>query len=198
MTALNKQALREHYSPKPVPKCHICGAEMTIQRMSVLRTTYGCTGATYDDKGCHYAEGRSIADDHYAQSHVTVVDLSDPEVLAVLDELEAAEKRIAELEARAFNPAILDVVAERQRQRSAEGWTPEHDDQYGKSQLLWASSCYLLNTIQPFNRIPMDWPWDSSWWDGECWKSFDCHNVVPGKVTHWMPLPAAPQQEVNP
>ena len=80
------------------------------------------------------------------------------------DRAEAAEKRIAELEARAFNPAILDVIAERQRQQSVEGWTPEHDDQYGKSQLLWASSCYLLNTIQPFNRIPMDWPWDSSWW----------------------------------
>ncbi|MGO0653326.1 ead/Ea22-like family protein [Citrobacter freundii] len=80
------------------------------------------------------------------------------------EKLEAAEKRIAELEARAFNPAILDVIAERQRQQSVEGWTPEHDDQYGKSQLLWASSCYLLNTIQPFNRIPMDWPWDSSWW----------------------------------
>lgn len=99
MTAHNKQALREHYSPKPVPKCHICGAEMTIQRMSVLRTTYGCTGATYDDKGCHYAEGRSIADDHYAQSHVTVVDLSDPEVLAVLDELEATESKCRELAA---------------------------------------------------------------------------------------------------
>ncbi|MFV4850507.1 DUF551 domain-containing protein [Citrobacter freundii] len=36
------------------------------------------------------------------------------------------------------------------------------------------------------------------WWDGECWKLFDCHDVVPGKVTHWMPLPAAPQQEVKP
>ncbi|MFV4850505.1 hypothetical protein ACNJNU_13025 [Citrobacter freundii] len=80
------------------------------------------------------------------------------------EKLESAEKRNAELEARAFNPAILDVIAERQRQQSVEGWTPEHDDQYGKSQLLWASSCYLLNTIQPFNRIPMDWPWDSSWW----------------------------------
>lgn len=94
--------------------------------------------------------------------HVPVVKADDFEKLRA--KLEAAEKRIAELEARAFNPAILDVVAERQRQQSAEGWTPEHDDQYGKSQLLWASSCYLLNTIQPFNRIPMDWPWDSSWW----------------------------------
>lgn len=79
-------------------------------------------------------------------------------------EIEALRKRIAELEAREFNPAILDVIAERQRQKVVEGWTSEHDDQYGKSQLLWASSCYVLNTIQPFNRIPMDWPWAPEWW----------------------------------
>ncbi|EDR3715490.1 ead/Ea22-like family protein [Salmonella enterica subsp. enterica serovar Abony] len=86
MSNIDKQALRERYSPKPVPECHICGKEMTIQRMSASRITYGCTGATYDDKGCHYAEGRSIADDHYEQSRVTVVDVSDPDVLALLDE----------------------------------------------------------------------------------------------------------------
>ncbi|ECI0123738.1 ead/Ea22-like family protein [Salmonella enterica subsp. enterica] len=89
MSNIDKQALRERYSPKPVPECHICGEEMTIQRISASRITYGCTGATYDDKGCHYAEGRSIADDHYEQSRVTVVDVSDPDVLALLDELEA-------------------------------------------------------------------------------------------------------------
>lgn len=97
---IDKQALRERHSPKPAPECHICGAEMTIQRMYASRITYGCTGATYDDKGYHYAEGRSIADDHYEQSRVTVVDVRDPDVLALLDELEAAEKRITELEAR--------------------------------------------------------------------------------------------------
>ncbi|EFU5274856.1 ead/Ea22-like family protein [Salmonella enterica] len=89
MSNIDKQALRERYSPKPAPECHICGKEMTIQRMSASRITYGCTGATYDDKGCHYAEGRSIADDHYEQSRVTVVDVSDLDVLALLDELEA-------------------------------------------------------------------------------------------------------------
>lgn len=30
------------------------------------------------------------------------------------------------------------------------------------------------------------------WWDGEGWNSFDSHDVVPGAVSHWMPLPAAP------
>ncbi|EDC8052283.1 ead/Ea22-like family protein [Salmonella enterica subsp. enterica serovar Muenchen] len=91
---IDKQALRERYSPKPVPKCHICGEEMTIQRISASRITYGCTGATYDDKCCHYAEGRSIADDHYEQSRVTVVDVSDPDVLALLDELDKKQQYI--------------------------------------------------------------------------------------------------------
>lgn len=86
MSYIDKQALRERYSPQPVPKCRICGDEMTVQRIYGSHITYGCTGATYDDKGCHYAEGRSIADDHYAQSRVTVVDVSDPDVLALLDE----------------------------------------------------------------------------------------------------------------
>ncbi|EDV0261259.1 protein Ead [Salmonella enterica subsp. salamae] len=100
MSNIDKQALRERYSPKPAPECHICGAQMTIQRMSASRITYGCTGATYDDKGCHHAEGRSIADDHYEQSRVTVVDVSDPDVLALLDELEhykSREERVTKL-----------------------------------------------------------------------------------------------------
>ncbi|EGA9779980.1 ead/Ea22-like family protein [Salmonella enterica] len=100
MSNIDKQALRERYSPKPVPKCHICGEEMTIQRISASRITYGCTGATYDDAGCHYSTGRRIADDHYEQSRVTVVDVSDPDVLALLDELEhykSREERVTKL-----------------------------------------------------------------------------------------------------
>ncbi|KOH86989.1 ead/Ea22-like family protein [Salmonella enterica] len=103
MSNIDKQALRERYSPKPAPECHICGAEMTIQRMSASRITYGCTGATYDDKGCHYAEGRSIADDHYEQSRVTVVDVSDPNVLALLDELDSANGYVSAYEAEKWH-----------------------------------------------------------------------------------------------
>ncbi|HCB1917917.1 TPA: ead/Ea22-like family protein [Citrobacter braakii] len=101
MTALNKQALRERYSEKPAPKCHICGSAMTIQRAGAGGVVYGCTGRIdKDGEGYKFAEGRDFADDHYARSRVTVADESDPDVLALLDELEAAEKRIAELEAR--------------------------------------------------------------------------------------------------
>ncbi|PLC60585.1 hypothetical protein B9P82_24250 [Citrobacter sp. L55] len=99
MTALNKQALRERYSEKPAPKCHICGSVMTIQRAGGGSVVYGCTGRIdKDGEGYKFAEGRDFADDHYARSRVTDYGPGgDPEVLALLDELEAAEKRIAEL-----------------------------------------------------------------------------------------------------
>ncbi len=165
MSNLDKQALRERYSAKPIPKCHICGTEMTVQHMSASRITYGCTGATYDDTGCHYAAGRSIADDHYEQSRVTIVDVSDPDVLALLDELEAAEKRIAELEATAFSKAAIDVLAERQRQQSAEGWTTEHDDDHSCGEMALAASSYAQyahrKPIAP--AIPFNWPWEPEW-----------------------------------
>ncbi|WP_407163462.1 ead/Ea22-like family protein [Citrobacter amalonaticus] len=80
--------------------------------------------------------------------------------------LVAAEKRCVELAGRAFNPAILDVIAEhhRHRQVTYEGWTTEHDDKYQHSEMLWAASCYVLNTIQKFNRVPLDWPWRDELW----------------------------------
>ncbi|EFT7655809.1 ead/Ea22-like family protein [Salmonella enterica] len=83
MSNIDKQALRERYSPKPVPKCHICGEEMTIQRIYASRITYGCTGEGDDG---YFKFGRTFADEHYEKSRVTVVDVSDQDVLALLDE----------------------------------------------------------------------------------------------------------------
>ncbi|HGV3555266.1 TPA: ead/Ea22-like family protein [Escherichia coli] len=81
-------------------------------------------------------------------------------------ELEAAEKRIAELEGGAFNPAILDVVAERQRQKTIEGWTPEHDDEHCNGELAMAAVCYIneTGTVNRNGGKPWGWPWDASWW----------------------------------
>ena len=80
------------------------------------------------------------------------------------EDLDASEKRIAELEARTLSQAATDVLAERRRQITAEGWTPEHDDKYRHSEMLWAACCYVLNTIQKYNRVPFDWPWRDEWW----------------------------------
>ncbi|EGC8273626.1 ead/Ea22-like family protein [Salmonella enterica] len=126
---IDKQALRERYSPKPVPECHICGEEMTIQRISASRITYGCTGATYDDIGCHYAEGRSIADDHYEQSRVTVVDVSDPDVLALLDENLQLQREKDAVEAVAL--ALRDDMRQaREQLEAAEKRNSEQREYY--------------------------------------------------------------------
>ena len=77
---------------------------------------------------------------------------------------EAAEKRISELEARAFNPAIMDVVTERQRQQSVEGWTPEHDNAYQNSELADAAACYAIYAHNQGFSTPAHWPWSHDWW----------------------------------
>lgn len=102
MSNINKQALRERYSEKLTPKCHICGSVMTIQRAGAGSVVYGCTGRIgKDGEGYKFAEGRDFADDHYARSRVTVPDEGDPDVLALLDELEAKDKQIDDLKATA-------------------------------------------------------------------------------------------------
>ena len=95
LTSEKLEEIRQRYRQTEVPKCHICGAEMTIQRISASRITYGCAGDIYDETGCHYAEGRSLADDHYAESRITVVDVSDPDVLDLVEALEKAQETIA-------------------------------------------------------------------------------------------------------
>lgn len=81
-----------------------------------------------------------------------------------LASLEAAEKRIAELEARAFNPAILDVIAERQRQQSVEGWMPEHDDEHTEGEMAEAAACYAMFANNQGFSVPGLWPWAREWW----------------------------------
>ncbi|WP_432778161.1 hypothetical protein QZL74_14355 [Burkholderia gladioli pv. alliicola] len=62
--------------------------------------------------------------------------------------------------------AARDVLAERERQVSVEGWTPEHDDQYTKGELALAASQYVLHVACPFQdgKVPAFWPWAAEWW----------------------------------
>ncbi|EFA3856716.1 TPA: ead/Ea22-like family protein [Escherichia coli] len=155
MTALNKQALRERYSPQPVPKCHICGAEMTVQRISASRITYGCTGATYDDAGGHYAEGRSIADYHYEQSRVIAVDVSDPDVVALMDELEAANELVElqrfklERQAEDLHQAKSLESIHREKRLEVERDFRDYKDRAESNQMRMAKEiCHLEDELQ--------------------------------------------------
>lgn len=73
--------------------------------------------------------------------------------------------------------SILAIAAERQRQISVEGWTPEHDDDHAPGELARASACYSLAAAARSLReggftaladniesaIRWLWPW-SGWW----------------------------------
>jgi len=72
--------------------------------------------------------------------------------------------------------AAADVLAERQRQRNAEGWTEQHDDDHRQGELAAAAACYAapFRVFRPVERMGRDhevfhsydagWPWDGEWW----------------------------------
>ena len=75
-------------------------------------------------------------------------------------------------EARIAGPsaAASDVLAERERQKSVEGWTPEHDDKHDEGQMADAAACYAMtkfsrNWLTPCGNVgDAVWPWKRSWW----------------------------------
>ena len=65
--------------------------------------------------------------------------------------------------------ASRDVLAERQRQVEAEGWTPEHDDEHATGEMARAASCYALIAGSRARDLwrgetPKFWPWGEEWW----------------------------------
>ncbi len=63
---------------------------------------------------------------------------------------------------------LQDVLAERMRQITAEGWTPSHDDSHGAHVLLLAATCYAMNacnkSLYGNNGVPFLWPFGTRWW----------------------------------
>lgn len=86
--------------------------------------------------------------------------------------------------------AAADILAERQRQMSVEGWTQEHDDQHDAGQMALAAAAYILRRdhrteyklFPVMQRVdvrsaedpthhhvgnvsaPKIWPWYGQWW----------------------------------
>ena len=94
----------------------------------------------------------------------------DPAVLAALPEVQAmiaaAYEAADEARQADLSTAARDVLAERQRQISAEGWTPEHDDQHVDGEMAQASGCYALNAAGwKTEALRGCWPikWMAAW-----------------------------------
>lgn len=70
--------------------------------------------------------------------------------------------------------AATDVLTERERQKSVEGWTLEHDDEHDGGELAQAAGVYAMHAGSKHNWIiedyqlagesPEGWPWAVEWW----------------------------------
>ncbi len=56
------------------------------------------------------------------------------------------------------------IATERERQQAVEGFDSGHDDAHEKEELLYAAVCYAMHGNHPGGTVPVDWPWDDSWW----------------------------------
>src|ERR1700679_591014 len=75
------------------------------------------------------------------------------------------------MEAMSIANVIADIVAERWRQQSKEGWTLEHDDHHSDGQMARAAGCYAYEASRTDHQREIDtgspppaWPWAESWW----------------------------------
>lgn len=77
--------------------------------------------------------------------------------------------------AETLTDAARAVLAERARQMSVEGWTPEHDDEHDAGELSAAGSAYATaaaDMLHPMSQgdgafqavPPAIWPWSQEWW----------------------------------
>lgn len=66
--------------------------------------------------------------------------------------------------------AIADIAAERARQISSEGWTPDHDDEHEHGEMAMAAAAYAFASGHPLyeehwnDTPPPWWKWDRKWW----------------------------------
>jgi hypothetical protein len=102
-----------------------------------------------------------------------MLDIHCGDMMEVEVELAARTAELEEARKDAANKsqAVRDVVAERERQQSAEGWTSEHDDEHDGGELASASASYAIDAAEqlrsrgrPITRVPLCWPWDMGWW----------------------------------
>ncbi|HBT2359766.1 TPA: ead/Ea22-like family protein [Klebsiella pneumoniae subsp. pneumoniae] len=144
-----------------------------------LNSDAACISEEYDGEG-------HVAWNETAQRNAEFIALANPaNVLALVEALEKAQgmeaywktqcrgitdhceelqARIAELDSRTVTAAAADVLAERQRQVTAEGWTAERDDGYQNSELADAAACYAIHAHNQGFSTPAHWPWSQDWW----------------------------------
>ena len=180
MTDITELAQREKFEAWVITQ--ICISKSTLEG---LRTSDGYRNSTLSGRDFNLmwnlwkAAGAELVEAlEKAQQRIAELEEAEQKLCAANVTLDAraelAERRLAEMESRTVTAAAADVLAERQRQVTAEGWSPKHDDQYKNTELAFAASCYAFHAAAaswdledngiPYDShpVPKQWPWDPS------------------------------------
>ncbi len=87
---------------------------------------------------------------------------SEEDMRAIQNFLRAISADVLTQAQHSMPKAWLDVQAERRRQITAEGWTPDHDDLYCAAELPRAAAAYILSGAN--DEAPAIWPFSAKWW----------------------------------
>ncbi len=86
-------------------------------------------------------------------------------------ELERMDKLIEDIQAREkssdYRTAVGEIISERLRQMTAEGFGIAHDDQHTAGELARAAACYAIsahNKAAGHPNVVRSWPWEPEWW----------------------------------
>jgi hypothetical protein len=66
--------------------------------------------------------------------------------------------------------AGLDILMERRRQITQEGYTPAHDDYHTTGELAQAAAAYALATTPYAFEARTLWPWERATWKPSTWR----------------------------
>ncbi|MGC6745086.1 DUF551 domain-containing protein [Escherichia coli] len=109
-------------------------------------------------------------------------------VLALLGELEAAEKRIAELEAEPVSQTYKLNELSGNSPVTPDGWISCSERMPNDKQYVWCwGKSYGWTECNTFEGY---YDWSRNKW----WAVTDDGEEPASKVTHWMPLPEPPQE----
>ncbi|HGA5460440.1 TPA: ead/Ea22-like family protein [Salmonella enterica subsp. diarizonae serovar 50:k:z35] len=122
----------------------------------------------------HEAACSLVAENEELKRRIAELEIESSVKDAAIIELRQQYSRLQE--ARYDTKAVRVVIAERLRQQSVEGWTPEHDDEYDGGELAGAAVCYARHVsvrgwvyaenpaAYQDEDVPGDWPWAEEWW----------------------------------
>lgn len=154
-----------HWMPRPAfPDCAAPGVSTVedagAQKEAVMDAIADALGEAYDcTRVWHAWSYGTMGPDDFA------LVAADPSRVAEIATAAIAAMRPAPAAGDALTAAARDVLAERQRQISAEGCTPQRDDEHTGEELARAAACYALpQGDYEIPEPPEFWPWPAAWW----------------------------------